>query len=46
MVEYAHGTTTDRSFNMADMQNAETLLLAALFASQGLHSRRAELRRL
>src|SRR5579863_3839991 len=35
IVEYAHGTTTDRSFNMADLQNAETLLLAALFASQG-----------
>ena len=35
MLEYAHGTTTDRSFNMADLQNAETLLLAALFASQG-----------
>jgi hypothetical protein len=32
---YAHGTTTDRAFNIADMQNAETLLLAALFASQG-----------
>ena len=35
MLEYAHGTTTDRNFNIADMQNAETLLLAALFASQG-----------
>src|SRR4029077_12423621 len=35
IVEYAHGTTTERSFNMADMQNAETLLLAALFATQG-----------
>jgi hypothetical protein len=32
---YAHGTTTDRSFNMTDLQNAETLFLAALFASQG-----------
>ena len=32
---YAHGATTDRAFNIADMQNAETLLLAALFASQG-----------
>jgi hypothetical protein len=32
---YAHGTTTDRAFNIANMQNAETLLLAALFASQG-----------
>jgi hypothetical protein len=35
IVLYAHGTTTDQSFNMANMQNAETLLLAALFASQG-----------
>jgi len=32
---YAHGATTDRAFNMANMQNAETLLLAAVFASQG-----------
>lgn len=32
---YAHGTTTDRAFNMVNMQNAETLSLAALFASQG-----------
>jgi hypothetical protein len=35
IVSYAHGTTTDRAFNIANMQNAETLLLAALFASQG-----------
>jgi acetyl esterase/lipase len=35
VVLYAHGTTTDRGFNMADMQNTETLFLAALFASQG-----------
>jgi hypothetical protein len=35
IVEYAHGTTTDRNFNMSDMQNAETLILAALFAAQG-----------
>ena len=35
IVLYAHGTTTDRAFNMANMQNAETLFLAALFASQG-----------
>jgi acetyl esterase/lipase len=35
IVLYAHGTTTDRSFNMTNMQNAETLILAALFASQG-----------
>ncbi len=32
---YAHGTTTDRAFNMDDLGNAETLALAALFASQG-----------
>lgn len=35
IVEYAHGTSTERTFNMADLQNAETLLLAALFATQG-----------
>jgi len=35
IVLYAHGTTTDRAFNIANMQNAETLLLAAIFASQG-----------
>ncbi|MGO9039802.1 MAG: alpha/beta hydrolase family protein [Steroidobacteraceae bacterium] len=35
IVLYAHGTTTDRAFNMANLQNAETLSLAALFASQG-----------
>ena len=35
IVLYAHGTTTDRAFNIANMQNAETLFLAALFASQG-----------
>lgn len=35
IVLYAHGTTTDRAFNMADIQNSETLVLAALFASQG-----------
>ena len=35
---YAHGTSTDRAFNIADLkdaQNAEGLLLAALFATQG-----------
>jgi hypothetical protein len=32
---YAHGTTTDRAFNMANLQNTETLFLAALFASKG-----------
>ena len=35
MVLYAHGTTTDRAFTMANMQNTETLFLAALFASKG-----------
>jgi hypothetical protein len=35
IVMYAHGTSTDRGFNMADTQNPETLLLAAVFASQG-----------
>jgi alpha/beta superfamily hydrolase len=35
IVLYAHGTTTDRAFNMTDLQNAEALSLAALFASQG-----------
>lgn len=35
IVLYAHGTTTDRGFNMAELQNTETLFLAALFASQG-----------
>ena len=34
-VLYAHGTTTDRAFSMANMQNTETLFLAALFASKG-----------
>jgi Prolyl oligopeptidase family len=32
---YAHGTTIDRAFTMTDLQNNETLLLAALFASHG-----------
>jgi hypothetical protein len=35
IVLYAHGTTTDRAFNMANLQNTETLFLAALFASHG-----------
>jgi hypothetical protein len=35
IVLYAHGTTTDRAFSMANMQNTETLFLAALFASKG-----------
>jgi hypothetical protein len=32
---YAHGTSTDIKFNMANLQNAETLTLAALFATKG-----------
>jgi hypothetical protein len=32
---YAHGTTTDRAFNMANLQNTESLFLAALFATKG-----------
>jgi hypothetical protein len=35
IVLYAHGTTTDRAFSMADLQNTETLFLAALFATKG-----------
>jgi dienelactone hydrolase len=35
IVLYAHGTTTDLKFTMANLQNAETLSLAALFASKG-----------
>ncbi len=35
IILYAHGTTTDRGFTMTDPQNAETLSLEALFASQG-----------
>jgi Secretory lipase len=35
IVLYAHGTSTDRSFDMTDVQNGETLILAALFATQG-----------
>src|SRR5579859_5913823 len=35
IVLYAHGTTTDRKFNMANIQNTEVLNLAALFASKG-----------
>jgi hypothetical protein len=35
VILYAHGTTTDRAFNMATFQNTETLFLAALFASHG-----------
>jgi hypothetical protein len=35
VILYAHGTTTDRAFNMTNIQNFETLFLAAIFASQG-----------
>ncbi|HTV79858.1 MAG TPA: prolyl oligopeptidase family serine peptidase [Steroidobacteraceae bacterium] len=38
IVEYAHGTTPDKTFNIADLSRAdndEGLLLAAVFASQG-----------
>jgi hypothetical protein len=38
IVLYAHATTTDRSFNIADLGNsgnAEGLLLAAFFAARG-----------
>src|SRR6202790_2670537 len=35
IVLYAHGTTTDRAFTMANVQNTETLFLAALFAAKG-----------
>ena len=35
IVLYAHGTTTNRTFTMANMENTETLSLAALFASKG-----------
>ena len=35
IVMYGHGTTTDIKFNMANLQNAETLSLAALFAAKG-----------
>jgi alpha-beta hydrolase superfamily lysophospholipase len=39
IVLYAHGTSTDRGFNIADLsvqQNAEGLILAAFFAAQGM----------
>jgi alpha/beta superfamily hydrolase len=35
IVLYAHGTTTDRAFTMTNIQNTETLFLAALFAAKG-----------
>lgn len=35
IVEYAHGTSTDRAYNIAASGNAEALYLAAFFAAQG-----------
>lgn len=35
MLLYAHGTTTDKTFDMTNLNNAEALALAAVFASQG-----------
>jgi predicted esterase len=35
IVLYAHGTTTNRTFTMANLENTETLSLAALFATKG-----------
>jgi hypothetical protein len=38
IVEYAHGTSTEHNFNIADLtnqQNAEGILLAAFFAARG-----------
>jgi hypothetical protein len=35
IVLYAHGTSTDIKFNMDNLQNFETLNLAAIFASKG-----------
>jgi poly(3-hydroxybutyrate) depolymerase len=35
IVLYAHGTATDRAFDMTNLQNTETLFLAALFAAKG-----------
>jgi hypothetical protein len=35
IIMYAHGTSTDKDFNMANTQNAETLFMTAIFASQG-----------
>ena len=38
IVLYAHGTTTDKAFNMADLEasdNTEGLLMAAVFAADG-----------
>ena len=35
MLLYAHGTTTERAFTMADTSNWESLYLAALYATKG-----------
>ena len=35
IVMYAHGTTTERTFDMTDLSNAEALGMAGIFASQG-----------
>ncbi|HEV2610319.1 MAG TPA: lipase family protein [Noviherbaspirillum sp.] len=32
---YAHGTATQKSFNMADLQNTDALAISAFFAAQG-----------
>ncbi len=34
IVLYAHGTSTDRTFDMTDLSNAEALALAAVFAAK------------
>jgi hypothetical protein len=35
IVMYAHGTSTDRGFDMTDLSNDEALAMAAVFAAQG-----------
>lgn len=35
VVLYGHGTTTDKAFNMANLENGEALTVAAAFAAQG-----------
>jgi Prolyl oligopeptidase family len=35
IVIYAHGTNSSKSFNMADLNNSEALLMATMFAAQG-----------
>ena len=44
VVLYAHGTTTDRKFNMTNPQNAETLFLTRDLRIPGLHRGGTELR--